>query len=66
MRTFWAGVLGSFVGSFFVGFLTNDQVLWIVMQMPWAVWSLVALALTGVFLLVAGITAGVLMSWRRA
>jgi uncharacterized membrane protein YoaK (UPF0700 family) len=66
MKMFWAVALGSAVGNFFVRFLTDNYVLWVIMQVPWAVWALVALFLTGVFLLVAGASVGVFYAWRRS
>ena len=65
MRTFWAVALGSAVGTFFARFLTDNYVLWVLMQVPWAVWALVALFITGVFLISAGAAAGI-YAWRRS
>jgi hypothetical protein len=57
MRSFWAVALGTFVGNFFIRFLTDNYVLWVILQVPWAVWALVALFLVGVFLIITSLLA---------
>lgn len=55
MKTFWGAVTGGVIGNFLARFLTDEHVLWAILQMPWSVWILVAIFIAGLVLVAAGI-----------
>jgi hypothetical protein len=63
MKSFLASVAGALVGTFLARFLTDNYVLWVVLQVPWAVWALVAVFIAGLFLIITSLLALTFRLW---